>query len=62
MTGGFQNRLWSVAFAVAVGVGVSYRLGGAGRPNNLNNIAGRGDDLYTPFPSADFPSLLGRKK
>ncbi len=46
----------------AVGVGVSYRLGGAGRPNNLNHIAGSGGELYTPFPTADFPSLLSRKK
>lgn len=46
----------------AVGIGVSYRLGGTGRHASLNSIGGTGDELYTPFPTADYPSLLIRKK
>jgi hypothetical protein len=46
----------------AIGTGVSYYFGDAGQHANLHNIGGTGDELYTPFPTADFPSLFHRSK
>ena len=46
----------------AVGMGVSYYFGDARRHASLHNIGGSTADLYTPFPSADYPALLYRKK
>jgi len=51
---------WSGSYAA--GIGVSYHFGDAGQHAGLHNIGGTGDELYTPFPSADFPSLLQRTK
>ena len=44
------------------GDGVTYRFAGRGQHSGLNNISGTGTDLYTPFPTADYPSLLYRRK
>ena len=46
----------------ALGVTVSYHFGGTGRHAMLDNIGGKGNELYTPFPDAGFPVLFHRSK
>jgi hypothetical protein len=41
---------------------VSCHFGSTGRHPALHNIGGTGDELYTPFPTADFPALNRRTK
>jgi hypothetical protein len=42
------------------GVGMSYHFGGTGRHATLHNVAGRHEQLYTPFPAVDDPVLFHR--
>jgi len=46
----------------AVGLGLSYHFGATGAHDILHNIGGTGSELYTPFPTADFPGLLTHTK
>jgi len=46
----------------AMGTGVSYHFGGTAWHASLHNVGGSGSGLYTPFPDADFPSLLHRTR